>query len=541
MVARISSANEAPMIKQLGSLCVMFCLVYGSIAHAQVPPPSPPSNSTAIAAQGGVQCPPGVAPTTGTIVSNCDCFPGLANRIVGCIRQTLNNSADHFFYSSTGTYATLKKAINALVLLAVTIYGVLLATGSVEKVGRDTFVLLIKIGFVWYFVSNLGMLHDWLNAAVDGLADSFFDFTLSPEMNSQVCLRNGITSVWGRFDCVLDSIFGLPISQITASNFQGFNNKISGDMMQRGLIAVFFELMKSSSLGFVIGMIGFLFIYSMLFFLVRTLFAFLASFITMAFLLIVGPLFIPLVLFQNTKQYFDKWVRLIISTILQPVILIVFITFSVATMQVVLFNGPTSIYRVIAGNSVDAPGFSINAYIAVNDLLLDRSANIGAIHGESGASTPSTLDASPRAYIESYKSACPNNNIGNAIRNIRPSGIANAQQMLECTKTFVQGLPFKAMNIKKMAEIRQPAVVGATPEEKERQITRELFASAIMAIMMMAMLNALMRLVPLLANDLAGEYRYTPSFYSLGGQWNIQDKAGGKVSEAFSSMTGKRK
>ena len=87
--------------------------------------------------------------------TNCGNYVGLTNRIAGCIRETVDAAADRFF---TGFYPIVQSAIGAVMTLAVIIYGILLSYGMVEKLGRDTMVLVIKLACVVAFTTSSPML-----------------------------------------------------------------------------------------------------------------------------------------------------------------------------------------------------------------------------------------------------------------------------------------------------------------------------------------------------------------------------------------------
>ncbi|MDR1499137.1 MAG: type IV secretion system protein, partial [Rickettsiales bacterium] len=61
---------------------------------------------------------------------------------------------------------------------------------------------------------------------------------------------------------------------------------------------------------------------SLLYFSVRVLFTFIAATMTLSILLFVSPIFIPLYLFERTKQMFDGWIKAIIKNTFIPLFLI---------------------------------------------------------------------------------------------------------------------------------------------------------------------------------------------------------------------------
>lgn len=544
-------------------MAVLLMAAASSSANAQGqmytgPSAQAPSSSFAIKANPG-NCP--ANPTA--VVVNCDCYPGLANRLVGCIRHTLHNAAERYYDPVRGLHGAVSTAISAFITLGIAIYGIMMAAGMVEKINRDSVTLLIKIACIWYFAVNTQMLYDMFIAIIDSLATDVFTFSSTGLLGT--CMSKA--SIWERMDCMIDSVIGLDISQITSTNFKGFNQNISGDMLQRGLIGTFFQLMKSSSFGVVIGLMGFFFIYAMLFYLVRVLFAFLMSFLSLTFLLIIGPIFIPMVLFRVTKQYFDKWIRLIIASCLQPILLVAFVTFGVAALDLVMFTGSTSVMRVIAGNQVDRPNFNLHAY--VNQFIDESSIQGPMTKGESSDKDFQQTVGLVKGFVEATTTECLANTVGNVAPSLQPGRTASAtpqggvNRLMECTRSKVNQLPYKAINLPLLAAYRQPAVDPASAQividaranpptdeagvarvrEAQRvlgqRITQELFASCALAVMMILLLQTLMRVVPMIANDLTGEFRYTPNF--MGGKTGGFDmKLSNQVSQNMQSMVRQR-
>lgn len=539
------------------------------------------------------------------LVSNCDCFPGLANRIVACVRQTTDRAAQRFFSKNSGFYSFMKKAIGGLITLGVLVYGIMLASGMVEKIGRDSLVLLLKIAFVVWAVQNTFWIYQQLMIMVDSLSSAMFQFNIVEGSPNYACSIK--STVWNRLDCIISSTIGIDVDLSKGGNFlnqnpsligntkaeasQWMNREVINSGLQNGMLGAFFSLMKGSSIGFVIGLIGLISLWQLLMFLIKTLFAFLAAFISLAFMVMMGPIFIPLVLFKVTKQYFDKWITVVISACLQPVILLTFVSFAVAAMDLVLFTGERSITRTIAGNAATARDFNLNKYLYGEILtepaknkdgtpILDKngkqtyteqrdedghikreksylmpSATLGLQHvGTDNIADFAKMRGKVDSAVSVYLTECMDQSITEirraVIPDIRGGGAAAPGGTEKCQgKTFEQNFPFDEIDWHKLAAERVPKVVITTepddPKVKDplaRSLQRELFASVFLALMVMALMNALMKVVPEIASDLTGDFMYTPNYFNVGGQWSIQQQiannAGGSVRRA--AMTGTR-
>lgn len=471
----------------------------------------------------------GTAPPTGGsgLVANCSDYPGIANRVVKCVRTTMENAAGKFF---AGFYPMLMQSVTAFLTLGVVVYGVMMAAGMVEKIGRDSMVLLLKVAFVAYFVQNVDLLYIWIVQSVDSLAAVIFNFSNVNHPTAPYCMI-GKNSVWERLDCLIDTLFGL---KYTGDSAATSNVRLSGEGLARGMFAFFASAFLSSIPGAIIAIIGFMFMYTMLFFLTKVLFTFLVSYMAILFLMIIGPIFMPLVIFRTTKQYFDNWMKLVIACALQPIIIVAFASFSVAAIDVAVFSGEMSFVRAIAGDEAKASNFNLNRYIQERDGYKKSSA------GPQTIAEDSVRDAGTGEVVRGIWGAATRNECG--LDSSSVSAMAGSAH--ECAKGWVVGINFKEIDWAKLAEVRNPPVVvdtAADPDDnKEKALMRDLYASAILTAVTMFIMSALMQVVPQIANDLVGSYRQTPNLMGVGGGWKWQQQGSAASSNIASALVSQR-
>jgi hypothetical protein len=127
----------------------------------------------------------------------------------------------------------------------------------------------------------------------------------------------------------------------------------------------------------------------------------------------------------------------------------------------------------------------------------------------------------------------------------------------ECSRTFIKNLAVRQVDFEKLAQRRIPAVPDDEADNaeaetaegqqtvsnpKERTLRRELMASTFVAMMVMFLMNSLMKIVPELTNDLTGQLSYTPNYFNVGGQWQMQQmlsrSVSGQVRNASSQSPG---
>ncbi|MBN8543467.1 MAG: type IV secretion system protein [Alphaproteobacteria bacterium] len=472
--------------------------------------------------------PSAAAPSGNGMVAKCEDYDGIAVRIVSCVRDTLANASGVFFEQFT---PMLTGAVMGFLTLTVIFYGVMLAGGMVENVARDTMVMLIKLSFVVYFVQNTDMLYEWVIESMDALSASMFSFGTINHPTASACMV-GQDTIWQRLDCLMDTTFGIDMGD---GGSESSNIQITGVGLARGLFAFFASAFFTSVPGFIIGIIGFGFMYTMLFFLVKVVFVFLMSYIGILFMMLIGPLFIPLVMFRQTKQYFDNWVGLVVSFALQPVIVVTFVSFACAALDVTIFSGDQSFVRTIAGDAARANGFNLNRYIEENEGYKDETVGPTMLaQGSTGETPQGTVREGAVPYFDSE---CT-------------QSVEAAQN---CAEGWVVGVNLRKIDWNKLAHARRPEVQpenetgngllddSETTDPVEKAFMNELMASAILLMVMSFIVNALMKVVPQIANDLVGSFRTTPNVFGLAGGWKWQSAMSGQAGRQMSeTLAGRR-
>ncbi len=523
--------------------------------------------------------------------ANCDQV-GLTHRAAVCLRSTIDTGTVNYFGAVT---AILQDGINAAITLAVVLYGVLLSFGMVEKLGRDTFVLLIKITAVVFFVGQSPLIYNSATRMMDGIALEVVSFvppsgpvdaTATSDFSRINCLQVAadgstaggnpmpVAAAWLGVDCLLDSIIGIKVPRDPADPVPAFNPvyyNVTLDNanparenrgLSRGLLNFFFSSLQSSVFGLVLGVVGALFIYGTILLIIQAFFTYIMGYMGIAFLTIVSPLFIPMVLFRETKQYFDKWAKLMISFALQPVLMLVFIMMTITAVDLAVFSGSYSIMYRIAGNESRAANFDLNEY-----LTRDRP---------TGANPPNCIQCRgiltrQLAVGAQVKADIPadvgvaNTNMGAAVniasQDIR--GVLEGLKYSRCTPEFIAAdvtgnlarackftypLAVWTQDIQwnRMAAARVPAVVvppGYTPVRDAagnnsaeltagQVIMHEVLASLFFCLMVVFVMNGLLAIVPNMVADLVGDSGQTPNLVKASTQ-----VLGSQAGAAASSLT----
>lgn len=509
--------------------------------------------------------PPASAPVT--ITSTCATYAGITNRIVNCARDAIANAADAFIsgcldvVNQTGAcnttsvpplYAFLSRAVQAALTLAVILYGGLMAFGAVEKLGRDSIMLLLKIATVSYFVAHsgaiyytiTGLMDDASAAVVSGIPTTGNISTdpSQPPYDAIACVqqlakaqsqagaggKNGppVTGPWIGIDCVLDTMIGI---QATNSNgvTLGADQQALLDNMKdpkaydgdqgvaRGLFYLIFSNMTSSVMGFLTGLIMAMFVWGMLMLLVKIMFIYLAAYIGIALLTIVSPLFLPLCLFQSTRNYFDKWVGMLVSFALQPVIMLVFVVFAITAVDLSVSSGDYSIIYRIAGDASRQNGFSLNRYLTEERDLGDGKKG-SIITKEPLNLSLNKSDAKATTFNDTVDNKGVIKGIAQSVCTGDLSTLSPEQKKL-CDQFYPTFVKLDAINWDVMAQVRQPPVDVAEGGDAAKAIAGEVLAAVIFAGIVVFVLNGILRIVPTIAYDLTGDFGQSANLASVGG------------------------
>ena len=452
-------------------------------------------------------------------------------------------------------FPMLQRGVQGMLILATTIFGVMAAMGMLEKVGRDSIMLLLKVSAVIYFVSNSEDIYNFSLLAMDSSTEAIVtyvpkdgrsDHTEGSDFRQIGCMRNmqqtqGIARVvylytlqrafltdsvsgpWMAVDCMIDSVIGIRIPDASGNvvDERVYNQQISKDAkgVSRGLIYLFYGVMQTSMVGVAIAILGTIYIWGLVNLLIKSLFIYIGGYIGLAVLMIFAPLFIPLVLFQATRGYFDKWIRLIIAFALQPVIIIVFVIFSMMAVDLATFSGKYSIVYTIAGEASRQPNFSLNDYLSKKQVggpyngkaIVDDQQREYARAKTDSLTDTQLLDKTQSSLVETLD----NSKCTQALIDSDPQ----VKEM--CKDSYPLSFFTKAMNWDMLAYYRFPPVMippGPNPPATGgEQILREVVSSLIFAALVIFVMNQLLTAIPQVANDLLGEFGQTPDLSKVGG------------------------
>lgn len=256
--------------------------------------------------------------------------------VFGKFMQCINSTFTNMFTkpSITGVPNPILKFqmnLRNIVSIALTLYiiafGIKITAGGMPK-KPELFMFILKFALVFYFA--VGTFSDATSASAvsqsqNGLVYYFNQlFKVMAEFSNNIMMSgnkadNGFCffdpnwydddyrflALWDSLDCHM-------------SSYLGFTSLMDGSVNATNIISLIWTYL----IGFNPLMTIFLTVFA--FFtisvIVELVKIFVISMFGLTFLALLGPLFIPMALFTNTKSYFEHWLNLVFSFVLQPAI-----------------------------------------------------------------------------------------------------------------------------------------------------------------------------------------------------------------------------
>jgi hypothetical protein len=211
----------------------------------------------------------------------------------------------------------------------------------------------LKVGSVMMLTYAFGQSSVWpeglypvLITITDNMAD-FVSHYIGYSTTLKCAANYDITDMWGRVDCVLNTLFG---------------GIFDPNLLLAGLIGFLYSCLFSGGIGLFIAVFGFAVIYFLMMAIFRAVYITITAYVALALMAIISPIFITMILFKSTYGYFEKWLKLTMGFMLQPMFLFAYLSMLLIAFDTVIYDGPYSLYRAIVGNKVLESSNGLPAY-----------------------------------------------------------------------------------------------------------------------------------------------------------------------------------
>lgn len=254
----------------------------------------------------------------------------LTESIVRCVRSAVDE-ASIIMLGHISDY--LRPIAITTFALALTFFAIRILGGE-RQIFAGAIALLIRIAIVGAFSYNLG-----------GMASAFF--SLYDEL---ITLVVGGYSPWVTFDQLIGRLLGFA----------------PGISLLSGLAGVFGGAAVSSTYGLFLFGLGMTALISLIFFMLRVLYTYLMSYLTIGFLICISPIVIIPAVFKLQETYAEKWLHKLITTMILPMLLFAFLWMTLGVFHNTintLFNtlGSNTCYNIASEGPIACFGGSANA------------------------------------------------------------------------------------------------------------------------------------------------------------------------------------
>ncbi|UJQ21115.1 type IV secretion system protein [Wolbachia endosymbiont of Delia radicum] len=283
----------------------------------------------------------------------------VTSMIVQCIKESLDNlvagkGAPNGESFISVAQKRLKNTVTAVLVLALILFSIKAMSGGVQR-PQEMYMLIIKFALVIYFTTGSTMSHYY--GELTRLSNGLSEIVLKASSESKgICNYKAGTDYeytragkrvsysylapWDRLDCRILFYLGAPLDGI-------------GGKIGTGGVATLAVLLGAAPVLLVAGsVIGIIFAGGqilvalvcifmavlMMMVILWLCYVFILSLVALSVIIILSPLFIPMVLFQHTKGYFEGWVKELITYSLYPIILFAFLSFMFIACDKIYFK-----------------------------------------------------------------------------------------------------------------------------------------------------------------------------------------------------------
>ncbi|QMV46165.1 conjugal transfer protein TraH [Wolbachia pipientis] len=293
----------------------------------------------------------------------------ITSMIVQCIKESLDNLVAGIDSSGSplrdknghnkGSFLSvaqkrLKNTVTAVLVLALILFSIKAMSGGVRS-PQEMYMLIIKFALVIYFTTGSTMSHYY--GELTRLSNGLSEIVLKASSESKgICnykaedyeydrtgkkVSYSYLAPWDRLDCRILFYLGAPL--------EGIGGKIgTGSVVTLAILlgAAPVLLVAGSIIGIIfaggqvlVAIVCIFMAILMMMVILWLCYVFILSLVALSVIVILSPLFIPMVLFQHTKGYFDGWVKELITYSLYPVILFAFLSFMFIACDKIFYRG----------------------------------------------------------------------------------------------------------------------------------------------------------------------------------------------------------
>ncbi len=393
---------------------------------------------------------------------------GFTSRLIPCIRDTIIYATVQILQPFVEITTIITRSI---ITLAIVLYGITVIAGTGSK--HVGFATALKIGGVIMYLANVNAAYPRLLNSLEELlgylakpaiaafaggeewnrisaTDTAPNFTCA--YTAAQASEREIMGVWNILDCFIDRILGgIITADISSLNPESL--QLSG-----GILGFIVAAMFSTVIGVFVALAGLYLLSIAMFTVLRVMYIFLTSYIAFSFMVLISPIFVPCILFNSSKRFFDGWMRTTASFLLQPIFSFGYLIMFLVAINTTVFAGKYSLYYAIAGTDSQPTDFKIGEWVNLTGGYAEQLTATDNLKIDNDG-TP--LDVIPHDTAISDK------------QGQRPVGATDVTSLMGTRAVtplhfFQTGVPVRVLDWKRLAETAMPAEWAAATTQADR-------------------------------------------------------------------------
>ena len=391
----------------------------------------------------------------------CPGYEGLSGKIVNCVRDTVIKAANAFLVQAVKFFRPI---IIFSILISMTIFGMLIVTGQLRSPLRDTFVLLFKI--IGVLVATQYFTEIFVGA-IDISKDALTIVSQATAQSTTLSCGGDATDIWKRVDCAVEKIIGI-----------GFSQNV---VLTSGIIGMITTILFSASWGIFIALLAIAIVLLLVLTIAEAIYIYLNAFIALACMAMMAPLIIPMVLFTYTRGMFDRWLKMSLGFILQPMFLFAYLSLMLTAFDTTVLFGKNSLYTAITNRPATQ-----NSAIGKYFLKEDQDLYIDAAY------YPLCVDTDPTKLTPSDVITDPTKTYGVVGNYVSKTG---TQALCDFSSSLGIGFDYTAIDVKKWSQLH-----GLT----EKQLFKKILVAFALAALVAYVMHSTLGYIPMMGTEVAG-------------------------------------
>jgi|CXWL01.1.fsa_nt_gi hypothetical protein len=401
---------------------------------------------------------------------------GFTSRLIPCIRDTIIYATVQILQPFVEVITIITRSI---ITLAIVLYGITVIAGTGSK--HVGFATALKIGGVMMYLANVNAAYPRLLNALEELLGflakpAIAAFAGGDEWNrvsstnsspnftcaytaAQASERE-IMGIWNILDCFIDRILGgIITADISSLNPESL--QLSG-----GILGFIVAAMFSTVIGVFVALAGLYLLSIAMFTVLRVMYIFLTSYIAFSFMVLISPIFVPCILFNSSKRFFDGWMRTTTSFLLQPIFSFGYLIMFLVAINTTVFAGKYSLYHAIAGTNSQDTDFMLGTWVNASGGYAEQ---LTATDNLRIASDGTPLDplANDTSISDRQGQRLPDGTVVGGV-TVQPITSLMGTRAGTPLSFFQTGIPVRVLDWKRLAETAMPAEFAAATTQADR-------------------------------------------------------------------------